>query len=69
MSAKPRHLWLTEDELNWRLKQLVYNNTDMIIINLKLKQKAYKSLNEFLIDIFSVHHNVGVFHGGKLIFF
>lgn len=67
MSPEPREEWFTEEELNWRAKQLFYKPISMSTISHKIKDKGYITFVDFIADILVIQHNIAIFHGSKIL--
>lgn len=65
MAIEDRPAWLTDAELTWRANQLFFEHLDMSVIEVKLNTETYSTFSEFLADVYTVHHNVAIFHGSK----
>lgn len=63
MAQEDRPEWLTDSELTWRANQLFFEHRDMSVIEVKLNTESYNMFSEFLADVYTVHHNVAIFHG------
>ncbi|KAF7270039.1 zinc finger MYND domain-containing protein 11 [Rhynchophorus ferrugineus] len=63
MAEEDRPSWLTETELTWRSHQLFFEHKDMALIGVNLNTDSYNVLSEFLADIYTIQHNVAIFHG------
>ncbi|KAL1491099.1 hypothetical protein ABEB36_011747 [Hypothenemus hampei] len=63
MAAEDRPTWLTDTELTWRANQLFFEHRDMSVIEVNINTTSYSILSEFLADVFTVQHNVAIFHG------
>lgn len=63
MAQEDRPEWLTDSELTWRANQLFFEHRDMSVIEVNLNTESYNMFSEFLADVYTVHHNVAIFHG------
>lgn len=63
MAPEEKPDYLTDTELTWRANQLFYEHKDMSVIEVNLNSIAYEKLADFLADIYTVQHNVAIFHG------
>ncbi|KAJ8939177.1 hypothetical protein NQ318_017074 [Aromia moschata] len=63
MAQEDRPEWLTDSELTWRANQLFFEHRDMSVIEVKLNTESYNAFSEFLGDVYTVQHNVAIFHG------
>ncbi|KAJ8965700.1 hypothetical protein NQ314_003950 [Rhamnusium bicolor] len=63
MAQEDRPEWLTDSELTWRANQFFFEHRDMSVIEVKLNTESYSMFSEFLADIYTVQHNVAIFHG------
>lgn len=65
MASEDKPEWLTDKEVTWRANQLFFDQMDMSVIEVNLNTENYNSFSEFLADVYTIHHNVAIFHGGK----
>lgn len=65
MAAEEKPEWLTDTELSWRANQLFFDHMDMSVIEVNLNTETYNLFSEFLADVYTIHHNVAIFHGSK----
>lgn len=65
MAQDEKPEWLTDTELTWRASQLFYDHMDMSVIEVNLNTETYNLFSEFLADVYTIHHNVAIFHGGE----
>lgn len=63
MAPRVAHAWMTEQEIAWRVRQLLYQTMDTPIMEMKLRMKEYTRLAEFHADVITIQHNVAIFHG------
>ncbi|CAH0558220.1 unnamed protein product [Brassicogethes aeneus] len=63
MAQEDRPDWLTDAELTWRANQLFFEHKDMSVIEVNLNNETYTLLAEFVADVYTVQHNVAIFHG------
>ncbi|KAJ8913563.1 hypothetical protein NQ315_017114 [Exocentrus adspersus] len=63
MAQEDRPEWLTDAELTWRANQLFFEHRDMSVIEVKLNTDSYNMFSDFLADVYTVQHNVAIFHG------
>ncbi|CAH1992326.1 unnamed protein product [Acanthoscelides obtectus] len=62
MAQEDRPEWLTDTELTWRANQLFFEHRDMSVMEVKINTQTYTTFSEFLADVYSVQHNVAIFH-------
>lgn len=65
MASEEKPEWLTDTELTWRANQLFFDHMDMCVIEVNLNTETYNLFSEFLADVYTIHHNVAIFHGSK----
>lgn len=60
--AEPYPDWITENDLASRAKLLIFFPMDMTMIEEKIEHAEYSKFTEYLADIFTIKHNIGIFH-------
>nr|CAH7754920.1 unnamed protein product [Callosobruchus chinensis] len=65
MAQEDRPEWLTDTELTWRANQLFFEHRDMSVMEVKINTQTYATFSEFLADVYSVQHNVAIFHSDE----
>lgn len=68
MAIEEKPEWMSDAELSWRASQLFFDHMDMSVIEVNLKTENYSLFSEFLADVYTIHHNVAIFHGSKYMF-
>lgn len=63
MAPRVHHPWMTEPEIGWRVRQLIYQTMDIPLMEMKLRTKQYTRLADFHTDVLTIQHNVAIFHG------